>query len=470
MGGEDLYSYITALHPGVTGSCNWATTHFPNRHTIDFLVDCGMFQEKEYDELNKGFPFEARKISFCLITHNHVDHIGRLPLLVKNGFRGKIYVTETTSKLLPLALEDNYKVLKDTAKRKKEQILYNEADVNETLNHIVPCKFGQVYKPHKNIKVTFLNNGHLVGAAMILVQIKYPGYRSINLLFTGDYNNKNVFFKVNKIPKSVLNMPISIIQESTYGNRNSSEIVEVFEKNILDCVNNGGTAIVPVFSLGRTQEILYKIRCMQDSGKLDRDIPIYLDGKLAIRYTELYIKDGLDNKPEMRNFLPSNFKYVDKTSRPHIIEDTNRKIVLSSSGMGSYGPILLYIQEYITRKNCLIHFTGYTAEGTLGRRLKDAKHGESVEVGGLVVIKDARVEYTTEVSAHANSDVNINFLKQFVNLSVVLINHGQPEVQEIYARKVIEEVKTKKVGILGKQYVFMVNGYGLVKTLPSEFK
>lgn len=467
---EQFYADIMSFHPGVTGSNHFCMTKYPDSSKTKFCVDCGMFQEREYEGLNETLPYNAEEIEFVLITHNHVDHIGRLPLMVKNGFKGKIYTTYATSKLLPLALNDSYKVLKDTARRKNKKILYSEEDVKKTLDLVVPCNYYEPIKINNHIKVTFLSNGHLIGAAMILVQISYPRYKSINLLFTGDYNNKNMFFDVKKIPRNIIKMPLTVIQESTYGYMNSSDMVKVFRNNVLKCVNNGGTVIVPVFSLGRAQEILYEVKCMQDEGVLDRGIPVYFDGKLAFKYTDLYLKGELDIKPTMRDFLPQNLKYVDKTNRFSILEDTNTKIVLTTSGMGSYGPAQTYISEYISRKGCLIHFTGYTAEGTLGYKLKTAKIGDSVEVGGLITKKIADVEYTTEYSAHAKADEMIDFLKRFNNLKLVLLNHAQPEVKKQFAKRIINELNFKRVGILGDKYFFRVNGYGLVTTMSKEFE
>ena len=184
----------------------------------------------------------------------------------------------------------------------------------------------------------------------------------------------------------------------------------------------------------------------------------------------MYIEDGLDIKPEMRDFLPQNLTFVDKTIRNELLEDYNKKIIVTTSGMGSYGPAQTYIPRYITRDNALIHFTGYTAEGTLGNRLKETVVGESVEIGGLVARKRAKVEYTTEYSAHAKADEMIEFLQQFKNLKLVLVNHGEPNTKKVFAERISDEVKTKQVGILGRNYFFRVDTYGLVKTLSTKFK
>ena len=466
-----FYVDIMALHPEVTGSCNLVIVKFPNGETIRFIVDCGLFQEQLYDELNYSLAFNAENIDFCLITHNHTDHIGRLPYIVRKGFHNSIYATEDTCKLMSPALMDSTKVLRDIAKRKNEKCLYDDTDVERTKQLLKKCEYEKTIKINQHIKATFFTNGHLVGAACILVQIKYPGYDDINLLFTGDYNNKNIFTEVKPIPKWVLKLPLTIIQESTYGNMNSNEIKPCFKDNVLECLNNEGTVVTLVFSLGRAQEILYELKKLQQSGELPVDIPIYFDGKLAKIYTEMYRSGNLHIKEDMKDFIPSHlgFNNVDNELRTALLQDEKRKIIVTTSGMGSYGPAQTYIPEYITRKNALIQFTGYTAEGTLGRRLKDTKNGETVQVGGLIAKKRARVEYTNEFSAHAKADEMIDFLKQFENLKLVLVNHGEEKVKEKFAERIVDEAEPKRVGILGREYFFRVNSYGLVKTLSTKF-
>lgn len=466
-----LYVDIMSISHEVTGSCNFCVVKFPNRQTIKFAVDCGLFQEKDYFDLNKDFPFLENELDFVLITHNHIDHIGRLPLLLKNGFCNKIYTTNPTKKLMPYALYDSYRVLRDTAKRKNKKKLYSEKDVGNTIISLNSSQYGITERINDNIKVTFFENGHLVGAAIILVQIQYPGYDDINLLFTGDYCENNIFFDVTPLPEWVKKLPITIIQESTYGYMETSDVEKVFWNNIEKAAYEGNTIICPVFSLGRSQEIAYELKCMQQEKLLNTNIPIHMDGKLSIAYTKLFQKDSdLNIKEEMRDFLPQNFNFIDKANRSKILKNTESKIVLTSSGSGSYGPAQLYIPEYIKNKNALIHFTGYTPEGTLGNTLKETEIGEFVSVGGLVVEKRAQVEYTAEYSAHAKADEMIKFLKQFKNLKLVLINHGEVDTKKIFAKKVNREVNPKTVGILGRDYFFRINPYGLVKTLGTKFE
>lgn len=466
-----FYVDIMALHKEVTGSCIINIIKFPDGSTKKVLIDCGLFQEMDYSELNKSLPFNPAEIDYVLVTHNHVDHTGRLPLLRKLGYNGDIFMTKTTSKLISHALEDSYKVLKNKAKLANKPALYTSDDVEETLRQVKGLEYGKIYHLSDNIKVTFFMNGHLPGAALILLQIKYRGqYEDINLLFTGDYNESNMFFDVEPIDRWVYQLPINIVQESTYGDMNSTDVKFVFEKNVLEAISKQHEVLIPVFSLGRSQEIMYVLKKWQEEGKLDPNIPIYFDGKLGIRYTALYLKDGLDNREESKDFLPKSFKYVSSNQmRKDIMEDGQCKIILTTSGMGSYGPAQTYLPVYLRRPNVLIHFTGYVAEGTLGRRLFECEKENVVEVAGLQVKKLADVEFTAEFSAHAKADQLIYFLSKFEDLNLLLVNHGTKEKKQIYEKRVIDELDPKDVGILGRDYLFRIGAHGLIKTMSTKF-
>lgn len=468
---EPIYVDIMSASPEVTGSCNLVIVKYPDKTTTRFIVDCGLFQEKEYSDYNKDFLFDGKNIEFALVTHNHVDHTGRLPLLVKKGFRGKIYASLATCVFAPYALYDSHKVLRDIAKRNHSAAIYSENDVSEAVSLFQACEFKETVKIDDHIRVTFFKNGHLIGAALILVQIKYPGCNDINLLFTGDYNNQNMFFDVPSIPDWVLKLPLTVVQESTYGATDSDNTMNgKFEENIQRCISNGGTPVCLVFSLGRSQEILYTLKRMQYEGKIPKEIPIYFDGQLAQKYTRLYQTQNFGIKGNMLNFLPENLIWVDKASRPEVLEGNEQKIIVTTSGMGTYGPAQIYIPEYITRENALIHFTGYTAEGTLGERLKSTQKGDMVPVGGIILKKMAEVEYTTEFSAHAKADVMIDFLKKFENLRLVLVNHGETETKLEFSERIAEEVNPKFVAVLGRDYFFRVGPFGLIRTLNTKFE
>lgn len=463
------YADIMACHPGVTGSNILIVAKYDDDTTIKGCVDMGLFQEREFSDLNNKLLCQPDNLDFVLITHNHIDHTGRLPLLIQKGYSGNIYTSYITKQLIPLALSDSFRVLNKVAKRNNEKPLFAENDINLTLNRVVGCQYNQEIQLTPNVKATFLSNGHLLGAAMILVQITKQGYEDINILFTGDYNNKNMFFDVAPVPDKIKKLPLTIVQESTYGDMYSSDMTKCFEENIVSAIKKQKIVLVPVFSLGRAQEILYIIKMLQKSGKLPISIPIYFDGKLAFKYTNIYLKGDVNIKEEMRDFLPENLVYVNKNIRYDILGDNLPKIILTTSGMGSYGPATTYIPRLLCKKDVLIHFTGYTSEGTLGNRLRTTPIGEQIEVAGLRVIKRADVEYTTEFSAHAKADEMIEFLQQFENLKLVLLNHGEQEVKEKFSQSILREVDTDYVGILGNEYLFRIGANGLIKTMGTKF-
>lgn len=465
-----MYADIMSFNSEVTGSLNLGVVKFPDCSTTKFAVDCGLFQERKYAKKNNKLPFDAETLDFMLVTHNHIDHIGRLPFAVKKGFYRNIYMTKETSYLIKPALKNSHRVLRSTAKRDHHEVLYSEMDVQRTMEKVVGCDYEETVQITPNIKATFLSNGHLIGAAMILLQISYEGCEDINLLFTGDYNNKNMFFDVLPVPDWVKKLPLTIIQESTYGNMDSTEIVECYEDNTVKAINERKTVLTPVFSLGRSQEILYVTKKLQEAGKLSKDIPIYFDGKLAIEYTKLYLSGKLKSiKEEMRDFLPEHLIYVDEKSRTKALYDQSSKIILTTSGMGTYGPAQTYIPEYLSRENALIHFTGYTAEGTLGEKIKTAKKNSSVNVGGVMVIKKADVEYTMEYSAHAKADEMIDFLRQFSNIRFIGLNHGEEKTKMNFGERILKEIKPKRLGILEAETLFRVDAYGLIKAMSTKF-
>ena len=463
-----FYADLMAFNSEVTGSCTLCSVRFPDDVHVRFLVDCGMFQEKANESMNRSLEFNPDSIDFVLVTHSHVDHIGRLPLLVKQGYRGPIYASkEVTNFLMGPALADCQGVLAASCTVRSLPPLYSEKDVSDTLHLTQGMDYFEEWSPHERIKVTFFQNGHVPGAVIVFVRIKYDNYENINLLFTGDYNNKNSFFSARKLPEKITSLPITVVEEATYGTTDSSECQPSFENRFKEVLSEYYNILLLAYSFGRTQEILYKLKCMQQSGLLSTDIPIYLDGKLGIKYTHIFPK--LDISERTKDFLPENFHFVAKSERDELMATRERKIIITSSGTGSYGPAQYYLPFFLPNKTSYVAFTGYTPKNTLGSKLQEIADGTSLRVGGIVVTKRAKVEYFTEFSAHAKADVLVDFLKDFTNLKLVLINHGEPEKKLAFAERVKKEVNPKMVGVLDREYWFRIDQYGYVKSVTTKF-
>ena len=480
---EKFYIDIMNLNTEVTGSCILLVVKFPNETKREILIDCGLFQEGRYEDRNKILPFEAKDIDYVIVTHNHVDHTGRLPLLVKEGYEGKIYMSNPTTYLIPFGLKDSARVINSNAKiikknKKRGHIsnrcykncttIYDGDDVFATLGLVVGHEYRKTYSLDNNIKVTFFENGHLPGAIIGLLQVSYPGYDDINVLFTGDYNNNNMFFDVPDLPDWVKRLPVTIIQECTYGHEDSSKINYIFEENIKKAISEERTIIVPVFSLGRSQELMYTIRKLQESKKLDVNIPTFYEGKLGMRYTDLYVKDKLGLN--ITDFFPRNFQPIYRGyDRVKVFSSSGPKIILTTSGMGSHGPAQEYLPMYLPNKNALIHFTGYVAEGTLGRTLYETDKGDVVSIKGRQIKKEAEVKYTSEFSGHARADVLLKFLESFYQPKLILINHGSEESQKKYSKLILDRLNPKDLCRLNGEYLFRINSYGLIKSFPTKF-
>ncbi len=474
----DLYLDVLALHKEVTGSCILCTVRFPNREKLKFIVDCGLFQEEKYQQLNYSFPFDPSEIEFMLVTHTHIDHIGRIPKLHKDGFNGKIYASNLAAQLMPIALNNTAQILSASNQKtsKKKQIiessvpvfntskpLFDIDDVEDTMKYVVPTEYNHTEKINDYIDVIFLKNGHTLGAACILVTIHYPGQEPINVLFTGDYSPSNVFFDVDEIPSELLDLPINIVSESTYGMTSKTSINNVFKDLVLNSVKNKETLIITVFAFGRMQEIKYVLKQMQDENLLDKGIKIYSDGNLAHEYDNFFNchKDEL----KIKGFIPHNVIPVTGfEQRNALLTNLDCKIILTTSGMGSYGPAQVYLPYYISKPKCSIIFGGYTAENTLGRKLQDVAQYETFNLNGIMTTKKAKVYSTNEFSSHAKQEDLLDLMRKFNNVKSVLLNHGETVVKENFAKKIIEEINPKKVAILSPENYIRIGTYGVIKS------
>ena len=467
---ERFYVDIMAAQQEVTGSCILFVVKLPNDETIRFIVDFGLFQEKEYQAYNQEALFKAEQLDFVIITHNHVDHMGRVPKLYHDGYDGLVYATKDTCTLMHIGMDDNYKIEKWDAKRNNRKALYHEEDVHTAKEHLHPCQFERFYQLHPSVNAMFVMNGHLPGAASVELEIHYPGYESIYLDVMGDYKPSNAFFDVRPIPEKILKRNVITITESTYGDTDTTDVKSVFEQNLLQALQEDKTPVLLVYSLGRAQEILYLLKSLQEQGKLDVNIPIGYDGNLSKHYTNAHKNGRICIKEEMQDFMPQNVTWVDADLRDEFMTMSGKKIIVTTSGNGNFGPAQQYLAHYIPREDALIHFTGFTPEGTAGAELAKAEVGDIVKIGGMMLPKKAKVEYTGEFSAHAKADELIERIKVFEHHNAVLVTHGPAETQQIFAKRVVKEVEPKLTAILNREYFYRFNAYGMVKMLPTKFR
>lgn len=457
------------LHQGVTGSCIFVSVKFPEGRRIKFIVDCGLFQEKKYEEFNlKGFPFKMEELDFIFLTHAHIDHIGRLPEAIKNNFSGKIYATYTTKILMKPLLENSLDILKQDSSTSD---LYSNLDVRNCISLVRGVDYRKSIEVTPNIKVTFFENGHIPGAAIILVQILSEFGEDINLLFTGDYKPDDIFLDVPELPEWVKELPLTVITESTYGNEISNPVSSklTFKENILKALHKQQDIMIPVLAL-REPRILYEFKCMQQNGEIPQNYLLGYDySGLGKEIIQIFQKEPIHIKEEMRDFIPKGAIAIQKINRTSFMQKKNPKIIISPSGMGHYGNAGYYIVETLGNKAGLVHFTCYTCEGTLGWKLKEKKVGDSVAIGSTAIVKRGIVEYTDEFSSHAKADELELFLKQFKNIKTILINHGELSSKYALRSRLQENMNAGcHIEVLDINYYFKIGPNGLKKILQNK--
>src|SRR6056297_583059 len=442
----------------VTGSC-----HYIEIEDKKILLDCGLFQgKKEVEELNyEDFQFNPGEIDYLFLSHSHIDHSGRIPLLVKKGFKGKIYATKPASDLCTIMLMDSahiheveaeWKTRKALRKGEEEVLpLYNTKDAEESLKYFKPILYNQKVEIDENITLRFKDAGHILGSAIIELWIKENGQEE-KLVFTGDLGMKN---------KPILRNPDIIddcdylIIESTYGDRLHEE-VENRTRNLVniltDTIKKNGTVVIPSFAVGRTQDIIYELNKYYDGdgeeGKLLKDIPVYIDSPLATKATEIFNKNAQAFDKEARDYImkgdnPLFFKNlhftqsVDDSKALNI--STEPKIIISASGMCEAGRIRHHLKHNLWRNNAAVVFVGYQADGTLGQRLKQGE--KEVKIFGEEIKVKANIYSIEGFSGHGDRDDLIAWLKEIKTTpKKTFIVHGEDDAREDFAEAIKTEI------------------------------
>lgn len=391
---------------GGTGEVTGANFHVETS-TGSFLVDCGMVQGGSEVELKNWdtFVYEPYSVDVLLITHAHQDHIGRIPKLVRDGFRGKIYSTAPTRELASVMLRDSMEVMQSDAKREGKEPLFDEQDLNQALAlwHSVP--YHNATKLVPGWTFLFREAGHILGSAMIEIE-----HNNKKILFTGDLGNApNLLLD----PIEVVTDADYVVMESVYGDRlheHKEDRTELLERAIEDIALRKGTLMIPTFSLERTQEILYEINHFVESGRVPR-IPVFLDSPLAIQVTEIF-RNNIEfmNKTTRALFAGGDdvfsfpgLKYTPNVEDSKAINDVPRpKVIVAGSGMMNGGRILHHALQYLSDPDSILLFVGYQSPGTLGRVLSDG--AKVARIFGNEVPVNCEIRSISGYSGHADRD------------------------------------------------------------------
>ncbi|MBI2436627.1 MAG: MBL fold metallo-hydrolase [Candidatus Magasanikbacteria bacterium] len=410
----------------VTGSCYLLDTGIKK-----ILVDCGMFQGSDFNEgkNHDNFPFEAKEIDVVLVTHAHLDHIGRIPKLVKDGFTGKIFMTKATAELAVLIWNDAYNVMTYDHEKFGYPVLFDTTDIAQAqslchgIDYTIPLELAD------GISAVWKDAGHIFGSAFIEVTVN-----NTKIGFSGDIGNKDV--PILKDTQSLSDVEI-LLCESTYGNRIHEDIDtrrSAILKLVQEGTQKGGTIMVPAFSLERTQEFLYELNKLSEYDKSLPKIPIFLDSPLAIDATKVYKKypEYYDDEAQKLHLTGDDFldffqlqiTYTRQESMK-INQTPGPKMVIAGAGMMNGGRILHHAIRYLSDPNSTLMIVGYQAEGTLGRRLYEG--AKRVNVHGNEIDVHCTVKALGALSAHGDQKKMLEWVGTVKDsLKEVYCTHGEP--------------------------------------------
>jgi metallo-beta-lactamase family protein len=467
----------------VTGSC-----YYLEANRKKFIVDCGL-QQGQDEKDDQKLPFNAIDIDFVVLTHAHIDHSGRLPLLVKEGFIGKIYATKATCDLLSLMLKDSAHIKEmdamwENKKRKrsgKDEVtpLYSIADAENTLKYLVPCSYGNIIEISDGIKVNFVDAGHILGSASAEIFLSEDSITK-KIVFSGDIGNTNQ--PIIKDPQYIREADY-VVMEATYGDRNhekSEDYTIGLAKVINETLSRGGNVVIPSFAVARTQELLYFIREIKEKKLVVSipDFPVYVDSPLASGITKLYDEDLSGYADEQAKIILnkgveplsfSNLIFTDSTEESKALNyDPVPKVIISSSGMCEAGRIRHHLKYNLWRKESSIVFVGFQANGTLGRILLDGV--KKVKLLGEDITVLASIYNFTGLSAHADRAGLLKWITSFDKKpDKVFVTHGEDSVCDEFV-KALTEMGFLAVAPLYKSVYSLSSGELVTPGIEAEKK
>ena len=412
------------------------------------LIDCGLFQGNRITERKNRdpFPYNPSFIDFLFITHAHLDHVGRIPKLVHDGFKGRIYSTNATKDLAELVMRDSMGIMEKEAKWNNEDVFYSAEDIDKAMELWETASYNEEVDI-KSFKIKFKNSGHILGSAMI--EIYYNGKK---IVFTGDLGNSPAPLLNDS---EIVDDADYLIMESVYGDRNHEHFTERTEKLkriIKETMKIGGVLMIPVFSIERTQILLYELNNLIEKGIIS-NIPVFLDSPMAIKATMIYkkyeklfnqnVKDIIKSGDDIFNF--PCLKFTLETSESKAINDVkNPKIIIAGSGMSNGGRIVHHEKRYLSDPKNTLLIIGYQAINTLGRKIQDG--ATNVKMFGENVPIKAKIENIRGYSAHADSDGLVAFVKNTKKkVKKVFLTMGEPYVSNILANRLYKELNVDAV-------------------------
>lgn len=434
---------------GVTGSC-----HLVSCAGKQILIDCGLYQGgRELEEENREpFGFDPAQIDFVLLTHAHLDHCGRLPLLVKRGFCGEIITTTATRELARIVMVDAAHLQEEEARHRGHRSrhhgrhahtlapLYSILDAFATLDFFGrTIVYEQPVELAPGIRATFLDAGHILGSACIFLELEEAG-RQRSILFSGDLGNSDRPLLRSPAPPPKAD---NVVMETTYGDRLHKPFrpsVEELYETITDTFKRGGNVIIPTFALERAQELLYFLREGVDKNRLPGSIQVFLDSPMAISATEIFERhpECYDSKTaelfrEGRDpFLLPGLHFTRETAESIAINSISGGcVIMAGAGMCTGGRIRHHLQHNIGCDECSILFVGYAATGTLARHVIDG--AEEVRIYGEKIPVRAKIHTINGFSAHADRDELLAWHKQIGNPQRTFLVHGEEETMRSFA-------------------------------------
>ena len=471
----------------VTGS-----NHLLKFNDKKILLDCGQFQGSNREELMnwEKLPYDPSDIDYILLSHSHIDHCGRIPLMVKRGFRGQIICTKATHDLCEIMLLDSAHIHEmeaewenrkaKRANKRKTTPLYTQEDARNSMKFFKTVLYNQVIKLDEDLIVKYNDAGHILGSAIIEIWIKENGNKEpIKIVFSGD---------LGTFDRPILKDPTSIdsadylIMESTYGSRLHKEKETHMDRLIdiiIKTVNRGGNVVIPSFAVGRTQEIIYGLNeYYEGNGEKSeflKKIPVYIDSPLATRATEVFKRNAQVFDMETREKLlngdnPLHFKNLHFTlsaaESKAINSDKSSKIIISASGMCDAGRIKHHLKHNLWREESSIVFVGYQADNTLGRRIRDG--AKLVKLFGEEIAVNADIYSVEGFSGHADQKGLLDWIKKFKQKpKKIFIVHGEDESKKEFARQIKLQCNTETI-IPTKNFEYnltkdeKISGYDLV--------